>query len=445
MREGIICRFKTEDDFNLFCVDNNVSLSKDTVEYSFKDSFEKKKRVIKKEVVAKDKHDYSTHWVGMPEYISEKQEEYAKIIFKFYEDIDLAKKVFQQNITNKTTSVWFPKLEKGTHSKFRVVGGRGYSRYPIYVVSKGRSKTCYTSIYLTNMQQYHYVVVEPSEVEEYKPELENKYCRILELDMSFKDNYDTCDDLGSTKSKGPGGARNFCWEHSIKKGFEKHWVMDDNANEGFHYMWRNNKIKCRTATMFKAIEDFVDRYENISIAGLNYSKFCKESDKTPAYVLNTRIYSFLLIRNDLNYRWRGRYNEDTDLSLRVLKDGWCTLQFNTFLAGKATTQKFKGGNTDEFYATEGTLPKSQMLKDLHPDVTEVVFKFSRWHHSVDYSKFNQKLKLKAGVDLTTFDRVNNYDMIVIPTEEETTLDNKAYLENKYKYIIKKFDKFIFLW
>ena len=99
------------------------------------------------------------------------------------------------------------------------------------------------------------------------------------------------------------------------------------------------KVKFFDQVAPKAVENFVDRYDNIAIAGLNYSKFCKESDKTPAFVMNTRIYSFLLIRNDIPYRWRGRYNEDTDLSLRVLKDGWCTIQFNSFLAGKATTQK----------------------------------------------------------------------------------------------------------
>jgi len=44
-----------------------------------------------------------------------------------------------------------------------------------------------------------------------------------------------------------------------------------------------------------------------------------------------------LIRNDVPYRWRGRYNEDTDLSLRMLKDRWCTIQFNAFLQGKAAT------------------------------------------------------------------------------------------------------------
>ena len=210
--------------------------------------------------------------------------------------------------------------------------------------------------------------------------------------------------------------------------------MDDNTNEGFHWLYENNKVKCRTGAFFCAIEDFVDRYDNIAIAGLNYSKFCKEVDRLPPYVLNTRIYSYLLIRNDLKYRWRGRYNEDTDLSLRVLKDGLCTVQFNSLLAGKVTTQKMKGGNTDEFYAKEGTLNKSQMLKDMHPDLTEVVWKFNRWHHKVDYSGFRQKLNPIC--ELGTLPKVNNYGMKIIKTDESKTDNYKSYLEEKYSDVIE---------
>ena len=54
----------------------------------------------------------------------------------------------------------------------------------------------------------------------------------------------------------------------------------------------------------------------------------------------------------MQYGWRGRYNEDTDLSLRALKDGWCTVLFNAFLIGKVTTMRMKGGNTDNVY-TDG--------------------------------------------------------------------------------------------
>jgi len=225
------------------------------------------------------------------------------------------------------------------------------------------------------------------------------------------DEYDTCDDLGFVRGKGPGAARNFAWQHSIDEGHERHWVMDDNLDD-FHRLNRNLKVPVRTGATFKAAEDFVDRYENVYISGFNYYSFCKSTDKVPPFILNTRIYSCLLIQNNIPYRWRGRYNEDTDLSLRVLKDGFCTIQFNAFLCGKVTTQRMAGGNTKEFYKNEGTLNKSQMLADLHPDVAEVVWRFNRWHHHVDYSPFKKnKLIKKDGIVIP--DRVNNYGMKLI--------------------------------
>ena len=109
----------------------------------------------------------------------------------------------------------------------------------------------------------------------------------------------------------------------------------------------------------------MDRYENILVA-FNYCKFCLANETYPPYLFNTRIYSTLLIDNNCHHRWRGRYNEDTDLSLNVLKDGYCTLQFNAFLQEKATTQRIRGGNSQEFYDEEGTLNKSKMLEKMHP-------------------------------------------------------------------------------
>ena len=156
------------------------------------------------------------------------------------------------------------------------------------------------------------------------------------------------------------------------------------------------------------MEDFVMRYDNIAIAGPNYYNFAKTQDALPPYVKNTRIYSCLFIRNDIPNRWRGRYNEDTDLSLRVLKDGWATLQFNAFLQGKVTTQRMKGGNHEQFYAEDGTYLKSKMLEDMHPDVAKVVWRFSRWHHHVDYKPFKKNLLGKKAEDIPL--EVNNYGM-----------------------------------
>lgn len=399
-----------------------------TIEYNVNSGIRVDKRIIDKTKAVKEEY-WESQWFGMPEYISEKQECFAKIDFLFNKnDLELAKEIFDQKMTDKTTSVWYPMLQQGIYGSLRVVGGSSKTRYPIYIVSKNRSDRCYTSRFLSQMEVEHYVVVEPDDYNKYKNIVENEYATILELDMTYKDNYDTFDNLDSP-NKGPGAARNFCWEHSMQNGFKWHWVFDDNADGGFQYMWHNKKVKCRTGAIFCAVEDFVDRYENIAIAGLNYSKFCKTSDKTPAFVMNTRIYSFLLIRNDIPYRWRGRYNEDTDLSLRVLKDGWCTVQFNSFLADKRTTQMIKGGNTQEFYKKEGTYPKSKMLEDMHSDVAKVVWKFNRWHHQVDYSGFTQRLKLKNNVNTNI--GINNYGMKIIETEETETSDTRAYLEEKY--------------
>jgi hypothetical protein len=431
----IICRFDNKESVLELGLKN---FNERVCEYNLDtDRVIKVKKTSKKNTI-KDKHECNIHYVGMPEFQSKEIESYHKVVFYTNKTKEELSSILKQNITDKTQSVWFPKLIMGKNSKCRVVGGNSSNRYPIYVVSKGRADICKTSVYLSQMEVTHSVVVEPLEVKDYEANLDLKYANIIPLDLKFKEDYDIFSDIGSGNGVGPGAARNFCWQHSIDNGFKWHWVMDDNTDEGFHWLYQNNKIKCRTGAFFCAIEDFVDRYDNIAIAGLNYSKFCKETDRVPPYVLNTRIYSYLLIRNDIPYKWRGRYNEDTDLSLRVLKDGWCTIQFNSFLAGKITTQKMKGGNTDEFYSKEGTLNKSQMLKDMHPDVTEVVWKFNRWHHQVNYNRFKQKLIPRYCV--SNIDKVDNYEMKIIKTNESTTNDYKSYLESKYSDIIKDYNK-----
>jgi hypothetical protein len=280
--------------------------------------------------------------------------------------------------------------------------------FPIYIVSKGRADTRLTSKALEAMGVPYYIVVEEQERDLYAAVINP--AKVLVLDKRYQRDYDTFDELGDGKSKGPGAARNFAWDHSIENGFPWHWVMDDNITY-FYRMNRNQKIRCGDGTLFRCMEDFCLRYSNLSMAGPNYAMFAPRKIKMPPFVANTRIYSCNLIRNDVPYRWRGRYNEDTDLSLRMLKDGWATVQFNAFLQNKLATQKVRGGNTEEFYAKEGTLPKSQMLVAMHPDVSRLVWKFGRWHHHVDYRPFRNNL-LRLRPDAQVAEGVNDYGMEV---------------------------------
>jgi hypothetical protein len=262
---------------------------------------------------------------------------------------------------------------------------------------------------LAEIRQPHFMVVEPQEVQQYQAVCD-PLATILPLDMSYKERYENFDDLGLTKSTGPGPARNFAWDHSLSMGAQWHWVMDDNISN-FYRMNRNTKITIATPAFFRAIEDFARRYTNLGMCGPNYEHFAVRRSLLPAFVINTRIYSCNLIRNDIPFRWRGRYNEDTDLSLNLLKAGWCTVQFNAFLQKKIATQRMAGGNTAEFYAEEGTRPKSEMLARMHPDVAEVVFKFNRWHHQVDYSRW-RTMPLKRKPDAVVKDGVDNWGMVL---------------------------------
>lgn len=244
------------------------------------------------------------------------------------------------------------------------------------------------------------LVIEPQEYQQYKHITDD----IIILPFSNLG-------LGSTP------ARNFVWEHSINEGYEKHWIIDDNI-EGFHRLNRNNKFKLLSPVFFRCMEDFTDRYSNVAISGPNYYSFCKSTDRVPPYYLNTRIYSCLLIRNDINYRWRGKYNEDTDLCLRVLKDKWCTILFNAFLIGKVTTLRMKGGNTDEVYAdTNNRFEFAESLYKQHPDVVKITKKFGRWHHHVDY-RFFKNNKLQIHRNLVIPDLINEYGMVLKKSSDD---------------------------
>ena len=54
--------------------------------------------------------EWEKHWVNMPEFIQEKQKEFAKIIFRFENEKDLNEfsSIIGQKLTPKTKSSWYP-------------------------------------------------------------------------------------------------------------------------------------------------------------------------------------------------------------------------------------------------------------------------------------------------------------------------------------------------
>ena len=252
-------------------------------------------------------------------------------------------------------------------------------KYPIYIISKGRWEKPLTAIFLLNENIPFTIAVEPQEYENYCKSIPKKF--VAKLPFS---------NLGT----GSYPARNWCWEDSIQKGHKRHFLFDDNIR-GFIRLNKGRRVKCEALPALQALEKFTDRYENIAISGYNYMYFAMKDKKIP-FSINSHVYSGMLIRNDIPYRWRMKYNEDVDLCLQALHDGLCTVLFQAFLIDKVSTVvKMKGGNQEELYKNndhDKKVLKSVSLQKIWPQYVNVVTRFGRPHHQVSWNKhFKQPL------------------------------------------------------
>lgn len=264
-------------------------------------------------------------------------------------------------------------------------------RYPIFVPTKSRYHTPYTIREFLRNRVTFSAVVEAQEVEQYSALVGRERCIVL-----------------PHRDQGLVVTRNWIWDYALSLGVARFWTFDDNITV-FSRLYKNKKYPLRDGALLPALaamEDFADRYENLPVCGMAYRGFVKQNQKVHPLILNTRVYSNMLIQTDAKdrhgqfFRNEGFFNDDTDLCLRVLKDGQCTVQFCAFLAGKATTMTVRGGMTP-YYQGDGRLKMAQELRAKHPDVTTITQKFGHWQHQVDYSGFRRnKLRLKPGVTIT---------------------------------------------
>jgi hypothetical protein len=273
-------------------------------------------------------------------------------------------------------------------------------RYPVYILSKGRWESRLTSKALERMNVPYHIVVEPQEYDNYAAVIDPK--KIIVTPFS---------NLG----QGAVPVRNFIWDLADKAGAKRHWQLDDNI-QWFARLHKNRKVVVTSGACFRVVEDLADRYENVAQAGMQYEMFTPAGEHYYPVVLNTRIYSCVLNPNWLDYRYRGRYNDDTDLSLRILKDGWCTILVQAFICKKMTTMTMKGG-MGKLYEGDGRLKMVQSLVEQHPDVATIYWRWGRWQHRVDYSRFKKnKLILKRGVKIS--DKPNNYGLVLKKKNKE---------------------------
>lgn len=339
--------------------------------------------------------EWAAHWHDMPEFVQEEDQRANGGSIRVYFRTDEDRREFLRLAgapANRQAGFWYPfqPLPRDAYTEQFDPNKVKPNRYPIYIISKGRwtrevgvkwgGGLTYEA--LDKLGVDYYIVVEPQEHERYAEHISEK--KILDLPFS---------DLG----QGSIPARNWVWDHAVEAGAERHWILDDNIKL-FARVNRNRTKIIKDENPLVVCEDFVDRYQNVGLAGLQYRGFADDKHPDlPPYRLNTRVYSCILINHALPFRWRGRYNEDTDLSLRVLKAGWVTVLLNAYLIHKIRTMLQSGGNTDELYAENGRLAMAESLRDQHPDVVKITTKWGRSQHHVDYSpfRFNELIPVAA--------------------------------------------------
>ena len=248
-------------------------------------------------------------------------------------------------------------------------------KYPVYIISKGRFDNPITAKSFLDNDIPFLMAIEPQEYDSYRKNIPERFL----IKTPFKN-------LGL----GSYPARNFCWDHSVEQGYKKHFIFDDNIR-GFAILRKGirqydvNYLNC-----LNALADFTDKFENVAISGYNYEMFVTKNT-SKAFTINGHVYSGMLIKNDIPYRWRLKYNEDVDICLQVLDAKLCTILLNSFLIRKvSTTAKMKGGNQDELYQGnkfEKKVLKSKSLEMVWPQYVKTVIKFNRPHHHVSWNKY----------------------------------------------------------
>jgi len=270
-------------------------------------------------------------------------------------------------------------------------------KYPIYIPSKGRADVCMTADALNKDAVPFRLVVESQERAAYAA----RYGEDCILVLPF------CD-------RGLFMARRWIMEHSIAEGHARHWQLDDNM-AGWVRMYRGKKIPVDAGIALRVVEDFSDRYENVAIAGHNYRFF--HASAIPPFFRNVHVYSSTLINNEIPYRWRTLYNDDTDMCLQALAGGWCTILVNAFLVNKKRTMTVKGGNTDELYQDDGRLRMARSLERLWPHVVTTTRKYGRPQHHIhdSWRRFDTPLILRSDVQLE--EQPNEYGMTLVQKSE----------------------------
>lgn len=319
----------------------------------------------------------------------------------------------------------------------------------IYIPSRGRYRTMSTHRHFQRhgVENWYYVV-EPFDYANYVKALDEegitepeKHVLMFDVDI-YKSPYHQytnpkgfryADDLGwdPNTTTGPGPARNALIDFARERGESHCWMMDDDITnfgvDAFRFqksVYKRGEVRLDIVKIFELYERLLNKYENLGAAEMEKQGMAMNHSKNSHFAIGTKTYTCIRINTAIDIPWRGRWNDDVIYSLDYLWRGYVNLSSKIISYQTPSTQSQAGGMTEAFMDTiddlddvlllkgapsreeiingryqGGTLPKASLTKELFPAVADVVWKYSRPHHSIAYGKIEKELMLNDGTNL----------------------------------------------
>lgn len=296
-----------------------------------------------------------------------------------------------------------PSNTKGFYEKNKM-------HFNIYIPSYARANNAPTIDMLIefNVDNW-YVAIDPTQYKDYKKVYGKEH--IIIRDPKFR-SVEYLDLLSSINTPdhyhGTAGVYNSLLALSRSLGESHYWTMDDDfvglamkarkgketapSNEKYdkNNYYRCSHIKEEYGFNFKEfmceLEELYMKARNGGFMGLE--KFGLVFALPVCTKLGTRNYSYYLSNNKIPFQHIGNHNNDVITSLDLSKRGYVNMLFEGINYNSKPTQA--GGGLTELYRKFGTLDKGKVLIKGCPNYAKINYRYSRIHHSVDYTKYNKQ-------------------------------------------------------
>lgn len=200
--------------------------------------------------------------------------------------------------------------------------------YPVFVPSRHRADIATTPDLLAASGVPYHLVVEPHDADAYVERYGAE--RVLVMDKN---------------DQGIAYARNWLMDRARAAGMEYVWQLDDDMRRfGVRRNGKRVMIPARAALAY--MELLVDSFDNIGGANVMNGAYAFSYDNKPALSTNGMVYCVQLLRTNVAPRFRGHLMDDTDYSMQLLTQGYCTLVSRRVVHEQPSTSVQAGGCTD---------------------------------------------------------------------------------------------------